>query len=105
MKIVGVTACTVGIAHTYMAREKLIETAKELGYEPAYIETQGTAGVENKLTDEQIKNADVVILAADVATTGNERFAGKPVVKVPTNTAIQTPKSLLETIEKKLNTN
>lgn len=101
MKFVGVTACTVGIAHTYMAREKLISTAQEMGIE-GHVETQGTAGVENTLTDEQIKDADVVIIAADVAVTGNERFAGKPIVKVPTNTAIQTPKSLLQTIEKKL---
>ncbi|MBL1070162.1 fructose PTS transporter subunit IIB (plasmid) [Ligilactobacillus salivarius] len=101
MNIVGVTSCTVGIAHTYMAREKLITTAKELGM-VAHIETQGSAGTENKLTDEDIRNADVAIIAADVAITGEERFSGIPVVKVPTNTAIQTPQSLLKTVEKKL---
>lgn len=101
MKIVGVTACTVGIAHTYMAREKMISTAESLGME-AHIETQGSAGMENQLTDEQIQAADVVIIAADVAITGEDRFHGKPVVKVPTNTAIQTPESLLRTIQKKL---
>ncbi|WP_318764729.1 PTS fructose transporter subunit IIB [Lactiplantibacillus carotarum] len=101
LKIVGVTACTVGIAHTYMAREKLISTAEKLGME-AHIETQGSAGMENQLTDEQIKEANIVIIAADVAITGEDRFKGKAVVKVPTNTAIQTPESLLRTIQKKL---
>ncbi|MGY5271335.1 PTS fructose transporter subunit IIB [Lactiplantibacillus pentosus] len=101
MKIVGVTACTVGIAHTYMAREKLVNTAEKLGME-AHIETQGSAGMENQLTDEQIKEANIVVIAADVAITGEDRFKGKPVVKVPTNTAIQTPESLLRTIQKKL---
>ncbi|OEH90992.1 PTS fructose transporter subunit IIB [Loigolactobacillus coryniformis subsp. coryniformis] len=99
MNFIGITACTVGIAHTYMAREKLLSTAKNLGI-VGHVETQGSAGIENKLTDEDIKNADVVIVAADVAVTGMERFEGKPVVKVPTNTAIQTPESLLKTIEK-----
>ncbi|WP_338207728.1 PTS fructose transporter subunit IIB [Lactiplantibacillus paraxiangfangensis] len=101
LKIVGVTACTVGIAHTYMAREKLVNTAEKLGME-AHIETQGSAGMENQLTEEEIKDADIVIIAADVAITGEDRFKGKSVVKVPTNTAIQTPESLLRTIQKKL---
>lgn len=101
LKIVGVTACTVGIAHTYMAWEKLVNTAEKLGME-AHIETQGSAGMENQLTDEQIKEANIVVIAADVVITGEDRFKGKPVVKVPTNTAIQTPESLLRTIQKKL---
>ncbi|WP_137626740.1 PTS fructose transporter subunit IIB [Lactiplantibacillus pingfangensis] len=101
MKIVGVTACTVGIAHTYMAREKLISAAENLGME-AHVETQGSAGMENQLTEQHIKDADIVIIAADVAITGEDRFHGKAVVKVPTNTAIQTPESLLRTIQKKL---
>lgn len=101
MKFVGVTSCTVGIAHTYMAREKLLSAAKELDM-IGHVETQGSAGVENELSQDEIKDADVVIIAADVAVTGEERFAGKPIVHVPTNTAIQTPKSLLKTIQKKI---
>ena len=65
MKIVGVAACTAGIAHTYMAREKLIKGAKARGHE-CVVETQGTIGTEHKLTSEQIAEADVVILAVDV---------------------------------------
>ena len=78
MKIVGVAACTVGIAHTYIAQEKL-ENAAKAGVE-IHVETQGTIGIENKLTDEQIKEADIVILAIDVkfleesVLMGNESF-------------------------------
>ena len=53
MKIVGIAACTSGIAHTYIAKEKLVAAAKELGHE-AYIETQGTIGTEDELTAQQI---------------------------------------------------
>lgn len=102
MKFVGITSCTVGIAHTYMAREKLLEAGKELGME-GYVETQGSAGVEFVLTEDNINGADVAIIAADVAVVGEDRFKGKmPLVHVPTNTAIQNPKSLLLTIQKKL---
>ena len=77
MKIVGVAACTAGIAHTYMAREKLIKGAKARGHE-CVVETQGTIGTEHKLTSEQIAEADVVILAVDVKISGEESFKGKP---------------------------
>ena len=76
MKIVGVAACTVGIAHTYIAQEKLENAAKNAGYDIT-IETQGTIGIENELTAEQIAEADVVILAVDVKISGRERFDGK----------------------------
>ena len=75
MKIVGVAACTVGIAHTYIAQEKLENAAKKAGVE-IHVETQ-TIGIENKLTDEQIKEADIVILAIDVKISGRERFDGE----------------------------
>lgn len=101
MKIVGITACTIGIAHTYMAREKLINAGKKLGID-VEIETQGGSGVGTPLTDEAIQNADAVLLAVDVAVTGRERFSGKPVIEVPTNVAIKTPESLLTTIQKKV---
>lgn len=101
MKIVGVTACTIGIAHTYMAREKLINAGKKLGID-VEIETQGGSGVGTPLTDEDIANADAVLLAIDVAIAGRERFVGKSIIEVPTNTAIKTPESLLSTIQKKI---
>ena len=101
MKIVGIAACTSGIAHTYIAREKIMKEAQELGYE-IHMETQGTIGTENKLTAEQIKEADFVLLVIDIKIGGSERFAGKRVVEVPTNTAIKAPKKLLQTIIDKL---
>jgi len=101
MKIVGIAACTSGIAHTYIAREKVMKAAEDLGYE-IHMETQGTIGTENKLTPEQIKEADFVLLTIDIKIGGRERFKGKKVVEVPTNTAIKAPKKLLETVITKI---
>ncbi len=95
MKIVGVAACTVGIAHTYIAQEKLENAAKKVGYD-IHIETQGTIGIENALTKEQIEAADIVILAVDVKISGMERFDGKRVIQVPTEIAVKSPTKLLE---------
>jgi len=101
MNIVAVTACTAGIAHTYIVAEKLQKAADELGHK-CKIETQGSAGIENELTAEDIANADVVIYAHDIAIRGTSRFAGKKVVDVPITMAMKQPKSLIATIEKKL---
>ncbi|MGX7351618.1 PTS fructose transporter subunit IIB [Enterococcus canis] len=95
MKIVAVCACTVGIAHTYIAQEKLENAAKKMGYD-IHVETQGTIGRENELTAEAISEADVVILAVDVKVGGRERFEGKRVIQVPTEVAIKSPTKLLE---------
>ncbi|MEX2783832.1 PTS fructose transporter subunit IIB [Streptococcus sp. H49] len=95
MKIVGVAACTVGIAHTYIAQEKIENAAKKAGHE-VRIETQGTIGVENELTQAQIDAADIVILAIDVKISGMERFKGKKVIKVPTEVAVKSPNKLIE---------
>ncbi|MGT2750893.1 PTS fructose transporter subunit IIB [Streptococcus orisasini] len=94
MKIVGVAACTVGIAHTYIAQEKLEAAAKKAGYD-VKIETQGTIGIENELSAEDIAGADIVVLAIDVKISGEERFAGKKTVKVPTEVAIKSPNKLI----------
>lgn len=101
MKIVGIAACTSGIAHTYIAKEKLIRAAEEKGHS-IKVETQGTIGTEDELTMEEIKEADIVILAVDIAITGTERFEGKRIVKVPTNVCVKAPKQLIEKIEKEL---
>lgn len=104
MKIVGIAACTAGIAHTYMAREKLMRAAEKLGH-TARIETQGTIGIENELTAQEIADADVVILAVDVKVSGEGRFKGKTVVRVGTAAAIKNPLELLVKIEKAINAN
>jgi len=95
MKIVGVAACTVGIAHTYIAQEKLENAGKKAGHDIS-IETQGTIGTENELSKEQIAEADVVILAADVKISGRERFEGKRIIQVPTDVAVKSPNKLIE---------
>lgn len=99
MNIVGIAACTSGIAHTYIAREKLMKAGEALGH-TIHIETQGTIGTENELTKEQIQQADVVIIAADIKVGGKERFQHKKVVEVPTNTVIKAPQGLIQHIEK-----
>lgn len=101
MKIVGIAACTSGIAHTYIAREKIMKAAGELGYE-IHMETQGTIGTEDELTAEQIKEADFVLLVIDIRIGGRDRFKGKKVVEVSTNTAIKAPKKLLEAVVEKV---
>ncbi|MEG2326044.1 MAG: PTS fructose transporter subunit IIB [Enterococcus sp.] len=95
MKIVGVAACTVGIAHTYIAQEKLENAAKKAEHEMK-VETQGTIGIENELTQAEIDQADIVILAIDVKISGRERFEGKRVIQVPTEVAVKSPNKLIE---------
>ncbi len=101
MKIVGIAACTSGIAHTYIAKEKLVMAAKELGHE-VHIETQGTIGTEDELTAKDIEAADVVIIAADIKVGGKDRFKGKKIVEVPTHIAIKSPKALINKIQEEL---
>lgn len=101
MKIVGIAACTSGIAHTYIAKEKLIVAAEKLGHS-IFVETQGTIGTEDALTTQQIKEADVVIIAADIKVSGKERFKGKKVIEIPTNVVIKSPTSLIQKIEESI---
>lgn len=101
MKLVGVCACCSGIAHTYMAKEGLVRAAKELGFE-LKLETQGTIGVEDQLTLEDIRQADAVILAVDVHIEGRERFENKKVMEIPTGIAIKAPKQVLLKVQEEL---
>ena len=101
MNIVAVAACTSGIAHTYIAKEKLIRAAESLGH-TIHVETQGTIGTEDELSAAQIKEADVVILAIDIAITGTERFKDKKTIQVPTNVCVKAPKQLIQKIESEL---
>lgn len=94
MKIVGITACPTGIAHTYMAQEALEKKAKEMGH-TCHIETQGSIGIENELTKKEIKEADVVILAVEVVVEGLERFEDKVVVKENIARCISDPESVI----------
>lgn len=101
MKIVGITACPTGIAHTYITKKKILEAAENCGY-PCRIETQGTIGVEDKLTPQEIADADVVLLAVDVKISGEERFKGKPVVRCRTEDVMRNTEGFLKKIESAL---
>ncbi|KUO20053.1 PTS fructose transporter subunit IIBC [Streptomyces dysideae] len=93
MRIVAVTACPTGIAHTYMAAEALEQAAADAGHQ-IVVETQGSAGAV-KLTAAQIAAADAVIFAADTEIQDRERFAAKPIVIAPVKRAINNPRELI----------
>ena len=92
-KIVAVTACPTGIAHTYMAADALKYAAEELGYD-LKVETQGSSGNE-KLTQADIDAADAVIFAVSVNVRERNRFAGKPFVESPVKRGIDEPKEMI----------
>jgi fructose-specific phosphotransferase system IIB component len=94
MNIVAVTACPTGIAHTYMAAERLEKAAKRLGHS-IKVETQGSMGIENELSVDDLARADVVILAAGIAVRNRERFANLRVVEVQVQDAIKDPERIL----------
>lgn len=97
MKIIGVTKCPTGIAHTYMAAQKLEEAGKELGYD-VKIETQGSQGTENALTAEDVKAADYVIIAADVEIDDKGRFNGKQVTEMEIKPVIKDAAAVLKAL-------
>ncbi len=94
MKIVAVTACPTGIAHTYMAAEQLEKTAKAMGH-TIRVETQGAMGIENELSAKDIKDSDVAIFAVDIEVEKRERFEGKKTILVGVAEAIKNPKGVL----------
>jgi len=91
MKILAITSCPTGIAHTYMAAESLERTGAALGHQ-VKVETQGAMGVENRFTAQDIAEADALILAADVPVQGRDRFLGLArILEVPVQQAIRNP--------------
>ena len=94
--IVAVTACTTGIAHTYMAEESLIKTGEEMGVN-VRVETNGASGVGTPLTAEEINKAVGVIIAADKAVE-TARFNGKKLISKPVAAAIRQPQELIQNI-------
>ncbi|WP_324289290.1 fructose-specific PTS transporter subunit EIIC [Streptomyces sp. H34-S4] len=93
VKVVAVTACPTGIAHTYMAAEKLQQAADRLGVS-IKVETQGSIGAENVLSDNDVREADAVIIAAD-KEVDLERFAGKRVLSTGVADGIHKPEELI----------
>ena len=94
MKIVAVTACPTGIAHTYMAAEQLQKAAKKLGHR-IKVETQGAMGIENELSQGDVDGADVAILASDVVLEKKERFARINTIEISVQEAIKNPEGVI----------
>lgn len=95
-KLVGVASCPAGIAHTYIAAETLIKFGKKNGYE-VKIETNGAGGVENRLTRQDIQEAEAIIVAADTRVE-LERFRGRPVLFVSSSDAIHRGANVIQMI-------
>lgn len=98
MKILAITSCPNGIAHTYMAAENLQKAAAKLGIEMK-VETQGSIGVENQLTEQEIREADGIIIAAD-KTVVKDRFVGKKLLVVGVQDGIRRPEELIQRVMK-----
>lgn len=93
-KIVAVTACPTGVAHTFMAAEALAEAGKAMGH-AIRVETQGSVGAQDRLTEEEIAQADVVLLACDIEVDPS-RFFGKRVYRTSTGNALKKPRPTIE---------
>jgi PTS system fructose-specific IIC component len=93
-RLVGITSCPTGIAHTFMAAEALQKAARALGH-TIKVETQGSVGAKNQLTPEDIAAADAVVIAADTKVDAS-RFAGKPVYSTSTKDAMHGGKTVIE---------
>ncbi|PGP20426.1 PTS mannose transporter subunit IIABC [Bacillus anthracis] len=96
MKLLAITSCPNGIAHTYMAAENLQKAADKLGIQMK-IETQGGIGVENELTEKDIREADGIIIAADRAVN-KDRFIGKKLLVVGVQDGIRKPEELIQKV-------
>ncbi|OOE66975.1 PTS fructose transporter subunit IIBC [Salinivibrio sp. IB282] len=94
VSIVGITACPTGVAHTFMAAEAVEEAAKAKGYQ-VKIETRGSVGAKNALTDQEIEAADLVFIAADIEVDLS-RFAGKRLYKTSTGMALKKASQTLD---------
>ncbi|UGA57413.1 PTS fructose-like transporter subunit IIB [Vibrio sp. VB16] len=101
--LVAVTACPSGVAHTYMAAEAIESAAKAKGW-TCHVETQGSIGIENALTAEQVAQADVVILTKDIDIKNQERFEGKLVVRIGVSDAVKRAGAVIDKIEAHLTT-
>ena len=94
MKIVGISACPAGLAHTPMAAKALEKAGKALGYDVKM--EQGSMGQVNEITKEEAQAADFVIIASDQKIVGMDRFEGKKVIRVDINICIKAPEAVLK---------
>ena len=98
-KIVAICACAAGMAHTYIAKQKIENEAKKRGWD-CKVETQGAAGIDNILTEQDLKSADVILLATDISIDNAERLEPfKNVIKVSTGEAVKNTASIFNNAE------
>ncbi|MGL6019309.1 MAG: PTS fructose-like transporter subunit IIB [Gibbsiella quercinecans] len=99
IKLVAVTACVSGVAHTYMAAEKLEKLCAQEKW-PLKVETQGALGIENPLTEQDLAQADVVLLITDIQLEGSERFTHLRCVQTAINTFLCQPEKAFSAVRK-----
>lgn len=102
LHIVAVTACATGVAHTYMAAEQLEKLAKTYCF-TIKIETQGVLGLKNPITDKEIIDAELAIIASDITISNPSRFEGCRVLNVGINTLLLKPAEVISSMRKSLN--
>ena len=102
-KIIAVTSCATGIAHSYMAAEAIKKAAKKNGWE-ARVEIQGALGVEGRLSEQDISESDVIVLSNDVGLTDGSRFEGfeNKTFSMTPHSIIQNPEELANKIRERL---
>lgn len=93
--IVAVTACAAGIAHTYMAAEALVKAGQEMGVS-VYVEKQGANGIEDRHTNEKLKNATAAIFAVDVAVKEEDRFSHLPILRTKVSAPLKQAKEIIQ---------
>ncbi|MFA3959120.1 PTS fructose transporter subunit IIB [Clostridioides difficile] len=101
-KIIAVTACATGVAHTYMAAQALKKASKKMGH--LKVETQGATGIDNELTTKDAQIAEVVIFAVDTKVRNAERFEGKEILEVPVNAPIKDAEKVINDALKLIDT-
>jgi len=98
MKIVAVTSCPSGVAHTYMAAEAIEKAAKAAGI-GVKVETQGSIGIENELTATDVSEADVVVITKDMDIKNMDRFKNSTIVRISIGDAIKKTPALMQKIK------
>lgn len=98
MKVVAITACHTGIAHCYMAADRLMEAAHGLSIQMK-VETQGAMGIENKLTKREFDSADHILLVTEISLAEKERYAGKKTILLSMQDAINAPVDALKKLK------
>lgn len=99
--LVAVTACVSGVAHTYMAAERLEKLCQREKW-AIRIETQGALGIESELTEDDIRRASIALLITDIELAGSERFEHCRYVKCGTSTFLRDPQKVLSAVRKLL---